>query len=80
MKTKKQTIQQIIKKNKLKLKEEIVYPIIEYDKNKNVIHCKYSDGYESWYEYDKNNKCINELTHYSSGKWELNDKEMIVEK
>ena len=55
----KQTIQQIIKKNKLKLKEEIVYPIKEYDKN---------------------NKCINELTHYSSGKWELNDKEMIVEK
>ena len=45
-----------------------VYSVIEYDRNGNEIHSKYSNGREVWYEYDSNG---NEI-HYknSDGKEE----------
>jgi len=33
-------------------------PIKEYDKNNNLIYCKYSNGTELWREFDKNNNFI----------------------
>ena len=60
-------IKQIMKENGLKEKEKPKYPIKEYDKNNNLIHYKYSNGYEEWYEYDKNN---NEINHKDSNGYE----------
>jgi YD repeat-containing protein len=33
-------------------------PIYEYDSNGNLIHRKYTNGYEEWWEYDFNGKCV----------------------
>ena len=35
-----------------------VYSVIEYDRNGNEIHSKYSNGKEYWYEYDRNGNKI----------------------
>ena len=71
------TIKEIMKDNKLKEKEEIKYPINEFDKNNNSIHYKNSDGSEYWQEFDKKGKLKDELVHYSKGKWELNSKILV---
>jgi hypothetical protein len=37
-------------------------PVNKYDSNGNLIHSKYSDGYEAWYEFDSDGNCI----HYKN--------------
>ena len=59
--------------------EKPIKPIIEKDERSNVIHCKDSDGYECWREFD-NEKVTNSLTKYSEERWELNGEKMVVKK
>jgi YD repeat-containing protein len=55
-----------IKVNRIIPKEEYTFelPVLEYDSNNNLIHCKHSNGYEYRQEYDSNNNLI----HYENSK------------
>jgi len=40
-----------------------------YDERGNVIHIKYSDGFEEWYEYDEKGNIIHYKNSYGSEEW-----------
>ena len=42
----------------MKNKTVINYPLITKDSKGNLVHYKYSNGTECWYEYDENNNLI----------------------
>jgi len=43
--------------------------IKEFDKNKNLIYHKYSNGYEYWRKYDENNKVIHAKNSIGYENW-----------
>ena len=49
-------------------------PIKEYDKNNNLIYCKYSNGTELWREFDKNNNFIHHKNSNGFEFWREYDK------